>query len=126
MVCGTMRKLSLTLVLLGFGLIASAHAADKAWYGFRVKVDTAGFALNPTVRSAVIQKVAPDSPAAAQRIEAGDEIIEAEGKTVPGGRALQLKPILGKKIGETLRLRLRRPNGETYPALVTGIRKPAA
>ena len=121
-----MRKFSILLGLLLHLSLATANAADKAWYGFRLKVDTAGFVLNPTVRSAVIQKVAPDSPATANKIEVGDEIIEAEGKKVPGGRALQLKPFLSKKAGDTLRLRLKRPDGEIYSVIVTGIKKPSA
>lgn len=119
-----MRKFAVTLALLLFVPVATGNAGEKAWYGFRVKIDTAGFVLNPTVRSAVIQKVLPNTPAADQHIGVGDEIIEAEGKVVSGGRALQLKPILSKQVGEVLHLRLKRANGEMYPAVLTGIKKP--
>ncbi len=59
-------------------------------------------------------------------MEAGDEIVETQGKIVPGARALQLRPIMSKQVGEVLHLRLRRTSGETYNALLTGIKKPWA
>jgi hypothetical protein len=58
--------------------------------------------------------------------QAGDEIVETQGKIVPGARALQLRPIMSKQVGEVLHPRLRRTSGETYNALLTGIKKPSA
>lgn len=103
---------------------SSATAAEKAWYGFHIDPKTEGFPLNPIVRSVMIDKIKAGSPADAQKMRIGDEIIEAEGRAVPGTRALQLINILNKKPGERLRLRLRRPSGERYEVTLTGIKKP--
>ncbi|MDQ6655517.1 MAG: PDZ domain-containing protein [Verrucomicrobiota bacterium] len=119
-----MRKFLLVATLFAAIAIPSATAAEKAWYGFHIRVETAGFVLNPIVRSVKIDKVASNSPASAQSIRVGDAIVEADGAAVPGARALQLWPILSKQPGDTLRLRLQRPDGETYAAVVTGISKP--
>ncbi|MGI8820540.1 MAG: PDZ domain-containing protein [Chthoniobacterales bacterium] len=102
----------------------AARAADKAWYGFHLKIETAGFVLNPIVRSVVIDKIAPNSPAAEKNLRVGDEILEADGQDVPGGRALQLRSIASKSIGESLQLRLKRPSGERYSAVLQGVKKP--
>lgn len=119
--CGILLKLFLLLFVVA---AAPAQAAEKAWYGFHIKPETTGFPLNPVVVAVVIDKVAPDSPATSQNIRVGDEIVEAEGQAVPGGRALSLLVLLSKPIGATLHLRLKRPNGEAYSAAVIGIRKP--
>ncbi|CAN5449122.1 hypothetical protein BH18VER1_BH18VER1_05300 [soil metagenome] len=103
---------------------ATAVAAEKAWYGFHIRPITKGFALNPVVRSVVIDKIKAGSPADAQKMRVGDEIIEAEGHVVPGTRALQLVRLMNKQPGEQLRLRLRRPNGDHYRVQLIGIRKP--
>ncbi|HEV3408758.1 MAG TPA: PDZ domain-containing protein [Chthoniobacterales bacterium] len=121
-----MRKIALLIICLAGMPMATASGAEKAWYGFHIKPDTAGFPLNPTVRSVVIDKVKANSPATAHGIRVGDEIIEAEGKTVPGRRAIQLISILNKRPGELLQLRLRRPDGTTYFVQIRGIKKPAS
>ena len=121
-----MRTRLLFALALFLAAGAVAEAGDKAWYGFRLKVETGGFPLNPIVRSVIVQSVVPNTPATEQQIRPGDEIIEAEGRTVPGGRALQLRPIMSKQAGEVLRLRLKRANGETYSAVLTGIKKPSS
>ena len=121
-----MRTIALLIICLAGTSIASASAAEKAWYGFHIKPDTGGFPLNPTVRSVVIDKVKANSPATAHGIRVGDEIIEAEGRIVPGGRAIQLISILNKRPGELLQLRLRRPDGSTYLVRIRGIKKPTS
>jgi S1-C subfamily serine protease len=119
-----MRKLVITAgFFLGISL-ASATAAERAWFGFHIKPETTGFPLNPVVRSVVIDKVKPHSAAAALDIRIGDQIMEVEGRTVPGTRALQLISLLQKQPGEWLHLRLKRPSGESYSAAVEGIKKP--
>lgn len=125
-ITGPMKKRALILVLLVGAFAASASAAERAWYGFHIKPETAGFPLNPIVRSVTIDKIKPGSPAAAQKIAVGDEIVEADGKTVPGARALQLLPVVNKRPGDSLHLRLRRATGEDYSVVVQGIRKPDA
>lgn len=118
------RVLVLACVMFGFAL--PTNAAEHAWYGFHIKAETAGFPLDPVVRSVVIDKVKANSPATAQDIRVGDEIIEADGQSVLGARALRLIGILSKHPGETLRLALRRPTGETYRVAIVGITKPTS
>lgn len=121
-----MHKHGITVGILLAVSLVTASAAERAWYGFHIKPETAGFPLNPIVKSVVIDKVKMNSPASAQKIRVGDEIIEAEGKVVPGTRALQLYFLLSKEPGNVLHLRLKRADGEKYTALVRGIKKPDA
>ncbi len=81
-----------------------------------VKVDGAGFFLNPTVKSATIAKVVAGSPAAGKGVAVGDQIMEVEGRTVAGRKAKELEPFLQKAVGETLHLRLQRKDGTLYGA----------
>ncbi len=106
--------------------IATAGAAERAWYGFHIKPETTGFPLNPIVKSVVIDKVKLNSPASAEKIRVGDEIIEAEGKVVPGTRAIQLYFLLSKEPGNVLHLRLKRADGEKIHRRRAGINKPEA
>jgi C-terminal processing protease CtpA/Prc len=119
-----MRTFVITVAVMIAAAVTSASAAEKAWYGFHIKPETAGFPLNPVVTSVVIDKIKPNSPAAAQKMQVGDEIIEADGKPVPGTRALKLVALLSKQPGEVLRLRLKRADGDDYSVSVRGIKKP--
>ena len=121
-----MRKHGITVGILIAASLATASAADRAWYGFHIKPETAGFALNPIVKSVVIDKVKENSPASAQHIRVGDEIIEADGNIVPGNRAIRLIFLLNKEPGNMLHLRLKRADGEKYTVVVQGIKKPRA
>jgi C-terminal processing protease CtpA/Prc len=111
--------------LLSLTIASGATAApEKGYFGFKIEAETSGFMLNPTVKRVAIKSVIPDSPAAG-RIAVGDEIIEAEGHAVPGGKALQLKPMLQKSPGETVHLKMKRPNGESYSVEITAVKRPA-
>ncbi len=112
------------LAFLSLAAVTSAAAAEKAWYGFHIKPQFEGFPLNPIVRSVTIDRVRPNSPATAHRIRVGDEILEAEGRVVPGSRALAWIFLRYKQPGDSLRLRLKRRNGESYTAVVQGIKEP--
>ena len=119
-----MKKLLLA-ALLSLALAAEAAAApEKGYFGFKLAVSTSGFMLNPTVDRVTVGGVAPNSPAAG-RVGVGDEIIEAEGHAVPGGKALQLKPLLQKSPGETVHLKLKRADGESYSVEITAVKRPA-
>lgn len=110
---------------LAFAFATAAHAApEKGWYGFKLDVTTSGFMFNPTVASAVVKEIVPNSPAAALHMTVGDEIVEAEGKPVPGNKALQLKPLMARSPGETLHLRCKRKSGETYDVAIVAIKRP--
>ncbi len=123
-ISGPMRKYGITVGILFAVSLASASAAERAWYGFHIKPETAGFPLNPIVKSVVIDKVKVNSPASAQHIRVGDEIIEADGRIVRGARAMQLIFLLNKEPGNVLHLRLKRADGESYTVVVQGIKKP--
>ena len=103
----TMRKLLPILLFCG----GVALAAEKGWFGFRLGVKGEGM-LNPTVKSVTAQSVEPRTPAAEHKIAAGDEIVEVGGVLVPGRKANELKPLMEKKAGEVVHLRLKRTNGE--------------
>lgn len=118
-----MNRLLATVVLIG-AFAVTASAADKAWYGFHIKAKTSGFMFNPVVESVTVDMIAPNSPASAHGIQVGDEIIEAEGTPISGSRGLSLMGAMKKQPGETLRLTLRRKDGETYRVSVVGIKKP--
>lgn len=120
-----MKNLFLVAVL-AVTVPAGLHGAEeKGYFGFKLAVETSGFVLNPTVTFAKVKSVSPNSPAAAQHLSIGDEIVEAEGRAVPGGKALELRPIMKKRPGETIHLKLRRPNGESYSAAITATKRPS-
>ena len=118
----TMRKLlPIFLFLLFCGGVALA--AEKGWFGFRLGVKAGGM-INPTVKSVTVQSVQRGTPAAEQPISVGDEIVEVEGVSVPGRKANELKPLIEKKVGELVRLRLKRSNGEIYSVTMTAVKRP--
>lgn len=113
------------LMLLGLTL-APAHAEEaKGFFGLTVDIEGKGFMLNPTVKTVTVHKVEPKSPAAEAGIAAGDQIVEAEGRTIAGSKARDLEPILSKKVGQPLHLLLKRPKGESYKATLIAVVKPA-
>jgi C-terminal processing protease CtpA/Prc len=63
-------------------------------------------------------------PAAASGLRVGDEILEIDGLPVAGGKAKELKGALAKSVGQSLRLRLKHSDGETYTAVMTAAAKP--
>ncbi|MFN2475823.1 MAG: PDZ domain-containing protein [Chthoniobacterales bacterium] len=119
-----MNKMFLATFLTLAILTGAQAAPEKGYFGFKLGAETTGFPLNPTVKRVVIKSVVPDSPAAGH-LEVGDEIIEAEGHAVPGAKALQLKPIMQKSPGETVHLKLKRANGESYSVNLTAVKRPA-
>ena len=103
------------LALLALPIAQQAHAGPvPGTFGFAINVDGDGFFLNPTLKSVTIKSVVPGRPAATAGIKPGDQIVEVEGRQVLGAKANDLQPLLKKNVGETLRLRLRKPGGELY------------
>ena len=109
------------LLLLGSTLAPARADEPKGTFGLTVSVDADGFFLNPTLKSVTIQKVEPKSPAANAGIAAGDQIVEAEGRTVAGTRARELQPIMSKQPGQALHLLLKRPKGESYKVTLIAV-----
>jgi C-terminal processing protease CtpA/Prc len=117
-----MKKPLLCLLLIG-AWTHGVWAGEKGWFGFGVAIKGEGF-FNPTVLSATVDKVEPNSPAAEKGIVGGDEIIQVENTDVAGHKASELKPLLQKQVGETLHLRLKRAGGETYSVSLIAAQKP--
>ncbi len=100
---------------------AGAAEQGRATYGFKVKVDAASLSLNPVIAAVIVDQVKPGSPAAAAGIVAGDEILQAEGREVPGARADDVKPLMRRNVGDPLVLKLRRADGSVYEAHMIGV-----
>ncbi len=111
------------IVAAGF-VQASQAAEEKGFFGLAVNVDGEGFFLDPTLRSVTISKVTPASPAALNGLAAGDQIVELEGLLIAGRKGRELEPLMKKAVGESLRLRLKRPNGDLYNATLVAVRRP--
>jgi C-terminal processing protease CtpA/Prc len=111
-------------VSLSLAIASTVLGSERGWFGMSVKAEGAGFFLNPTLTTATIEKVEPGSPAARQALAVGDQIVEVEGHAVAGSKAKELEPLMQKAVGETLHLRLRRQNGQVYPAALIAVPKP--
>lgn len=118
-----MKKLLLVVLALTWVFTSNLMAAEKGWFGFGLKVEGSGF-LSLTVQSVTVESIAPHSPASEQSIAVGDEIIQVEETTVPGRRAWELKPLMQKQVGETVRLRLKRPAGDIYSVALIAVQAP--
>jgi C-terminal processing protease CtpA/Prc len=118
-----LKKIS-ALLLFALLCTAAARAGEKGWFGFELEIAGQGFFLNPTVRAVRVVSVVPKSPAAEQSIVAGDEIIQVENTEVPGRKASELKPLIQKPPGESVHLKLKRRNGETYSVTLVAAKPP--
>jgi C-terminal processing protease CtpA/Prc len=118
-----MKKIAF-FFLLAAAMIHSAVAGEKGWFGFGVTIKGEGFFLNPILRAVTVDTVEARSPAAEKGIAIGDEIIRLENTNVAGHRALELRPLMQKVVGEPLHLILKRPNGETYSVTLVAAKKP--
>ena len=105
---------ALCILLLGLLLSGVAMAGERGYFGF----------LNPTVKRIAIHSVAPDSPAARGGIHAGDEVLAVEGVAVVGSKALKLRSLAAREVGQTLHLRLRRPDGAVYAVALVAVERP--
>lgn len=114
-------------IFLSLSLVLAAGVAigdERGFLGFSVDIDGEGFFLNPTLKSVSIASVAAASPAASAGIAPKDRIIEVEGHPVAGAKGKDLEPMLKKAPGQSLRLKLKRPNGEEYAVTLVAISRP--
>jgi C-terminal processing protease CtpA/Prc len=113
-------RIAVKALLLCVAAFAShaAHAVE-AKVGIAITVEGEGFFLNPIVSRIRVKEVEKASLAEAAGIVAGDEIIQIEGRPVAGRRALDLKPYLEFKPGETRSLRIKHENGDQFDARIT-------
>jgi C-terminal processing protease CtpA/Prc len=107
------RRIALTGGLLGLlAMAAKVRAEDeRGQLGFSISVDGDGPFWNPVLKSATVAKVTPASPAASAGLVPGDQIVEVEGRTVAGAKARELEPLMARRPGERLSLRVRRADG---------------
>ena len=117
-----MKRLPVCAFLV-MAVIPAVLAAEKGWFGFEGAIKADGF-FNPTVVAATIAKVEPKSPAAEKNISVGDEIVQIETTEVAGHKAKELKPLMQKDVGESLHLKLKRPNGEIYSVTLVAAKHP--
>jgi S1-C subfamily serine protease len=105
---------------------AAATAADeKGWIGVSFSVETEGSFFSPTLRSVKIEKVAPASPAAAAGLAVGDVVVALQGMVIAGAKADDMKTLMKRSVGETLRFKIRRGTAEPFEVPVTAAAKPS-
>lgn len=114
------------MLLLTFATAAPLFAAEKGWVGMGldVKLGINGSLLSPVVALASVKSIAPNSPAAGQKIAVGDSLVEIEGLVVPRCKGSALKAKLTVEPGKTVRLKFKRANGEIYEVELTTVPKP--
>lgn len=117
----SLARVALASIL--FLTVAPPSQAAEQKLGIVTQLEGEGFFLNPTVKKILVTEVIKGSLAEAAGVRAGDQIIEIEGQSVVGKRALELRPFLKLNPGETRTLRLKRADGTEVEAR---IRKPKA
>ena len=125
-VCPRPLRRRVALVALAALLAAPAlHAADERGHlGFAIAVDGDGPIWNPVLKSAKVSKVTPASPAANAGLVPGDLIVEVEGRAVAGAKAGDIEPLMKKKPGERLALRVQRANGAVQDLVLVAAAPP--
>jgi C-terminal processing protease CtpA/Prc len=123
----TMLPIRLLPLLVALAIANPLVAAQKGFIGIALdgKADPgSGFSfLNPTLMSAWVKSIVPKSPADGHQITIGDIVLEIDGLPVPGCKLSALKTKLAVEAGQTIRLKLKRSNGEIYTVDLTAIRK---
>lgn len=120
------RSRRTVLVALATLLAAPAlQAADERGHlGFAISVDGDGPIWNPVLKSAKVAKVTPASPAASAGLLPGDLIVEVDGRTVAGAKARDLEPLMKKKPGERLALKVQRAGGALQDLVLVAAERP--
>ena len=117
-------RLFRALLILALSSLPLHAASGAGWLGISISTKGSGAVWNPTIETISIAKVAPNSPAEKQNLSVGDMIIEVEGTPVLGAKGSDLRSKMKRDIGEVIHLTLKRPNGETYSAVLTAAKKP--
>jgi C-terminal processing protease CtpA/Prc len=98
---------------------APAGQAAEAKLGFSVKVEGEGFFLNPVIIKIIVDEVTKGSIADANGVKVGDLILQVNGRTVVGRRALELRSLMKMDPGETRTFRLKHSDGSEVDARIT-------
>lgn len=117
------RRLLARVACYGLAVVGVAPGLAEAppgTVGFVVTIDVDGV-VDPVLRTVTIQAVQPGLPAAMAGVATGDTITEIEGRQVAGAKARALEPLMRKRVGETLSLKLRRSGGDTYVVSLTAV-----
>jgi C-terminal processing protease CtpA/Prc len=115
------------LITFAAMLLASAPilaTPADGWFGLSLNVEVESALPDGLVQFATIREVLPSSPASDQHLTPGDKIIEIEGQRVTGAELQALQSLIRKAIGEPLHLRLQRPTGDSYSAVLIAARGP--
>ena len=119
------RLLTLISLLTFFALGSLVHAAGDVWYGLKLKVEADGV-FHPVIHAINVEKVWPSSPAERAGLVVGDAVIAIQGLKVDGAKADELKKAMGRKVGETLRLKIKRDGKEPRDYNLVAAEKPAS
>lgn len=121
-----MHRFPRRLILLALAAVPLAQAwanEPKGSFGLSARVEADGY-LDPVLKRVVIRSVQPGLPAAQAGIAAGDSVVEIAGVAVAGAKALEMAERMKKKPGETLTLKLTRPDGSPYTVTLTAVAAP--
>jgi len=116
----------LQIIFIGLLIFVSggAMAGEKGYLGISFSVESEGFFLNPTLKTVKIDKVRANGPAAKAGIEAGDLLLELEGKKIAGSKANDMKASMDKEVGQTVHLAVQKSSGEVKQLAVVAGPKP--
>ncbi len=116
--------LQVTAVTLLMACSTLVLAGERGYFGFAPKVSAGGFFLNPVVNTITIDSVAPGYPAAQAGVVAGDEVVSIEGTRVAGSKALKLRSMAQRDVGQTLHVTLRHADGKVYTVALVAVARP--
>jgi S1-C subfamily serine protease len=107
---------------------ALARPAPEGWFGIEAieAIPKKGnlSPLNPVVESIKLTKIIPGSPAAQKGLAVGDWVMEIDGVVIAGRKVKELQPLTQKSVGQSMRLRLKKPSGKSYTVVLVGVARP--
>jgi S1-C subfamily serine protease len=112
-------RASIALALVLTLLLVQPSQAAEAKLGFSVKVEGGGFFLNPVVTKIIVDDVTKGSIADLAGMKVGDVILQINGQTLAGKRALELRPLMKMDPGETRTMRLKHTDGTEVEVRIT-------
>ena len=114
-----MHRLQIIFIGLLIFISGGVMAGEKGYLGLSLSVNGEVGFLNPTRKTLKIDKVITNGSAAKAGIEAGDFLVEIEGKKIAG--ASNMKPYMDKEVDQTVHLAIQKSSGEVRQlAVVAG------